>query len=58
MIPGLYYTEGMFPLFGQDQEFVDRALAATKADLAPVVASTLLGRADEVSRMLRARNRE
>ncbi|GAB6904114.1 aminopeptidase N [Kineosporia succinea] len=53
MIPGLYFSQDLFPVFGQDATFVARALAVP--DLAPVVRQTLVSRADEVSRMLRSR---
>ncbi|GAB3257334.1 aminopeptidase N [Kineosporia babensis] len=54
MIPGLYFTAALFPVFGIDEAFVARA-AEVKDGLAPVVATTLASRADEVARMLRAR---
>jgi len=54
MIPAMVYTARLFPLFGIDTDYLDRAAqAATSA--APVVRKTLAERSDEVRRMLAAR---
>ncbi|WP_344933390.1 hypothetical protein [Actinoplanes nipponensis] len=52
--PGHGYTRRLFPLFGVDEAFLDRAGAAA-ATAAPVVRKTLRERADLVRRMLRSR---
>ncbi|GIE49245.1 aminopeptidase N [Amorphoplanes nipponensis] len=54
MIPAMGYTRRLFPLFGVDEAFLDRAGAAA-ATAAPVVRKTLRERADLVRRMLRSR---
>ena len=56
MIPAMVYSSRLFPLFGIDEDFLDRAEAAAQ-QAAPVVRKTVLGRADAVRRMLRSRNR-
>jgi len=54
MTPAMVYTELLFPLFGVDHGFIERARAvAERAD--PVVAKTFVERADVVVRMLRSR---
>ena len=54
MIPAMVYTGRLFPLFGIDTDYLDRAAqAATSA--APVVRKTLAEQSDEVRRMLNAR---
>lgn len=54
MIPALVFANRLFPLFGIEESFIDRAMAAS-AHTAPVVSRTLLERADRVRRMLRSR---
>ena len=54
MIPAMVFTTRLFPLFGIDADYLDRAVAAADA-AAPVVRKTLVERADEVRRMLAAR---
>jgi aminopeptidase N len=63
MLPGLHrggmllamaFTGRLFPRFGVDEAFLDRAQEAT-ADAVPVVRKTLLEKADLVRRMLRSR---
>lgn len=56
MIPAMVHSNRLFPLFGIDEDFLDRAEAAAQ-QAAPVVRKTVLGRADAVRRMLRSRNR-
>jgi aminopeptidase N len=59
MIPQLYYSLSLFPVFGIDEAYLDRvAAAAAGADVTPVVQKTVAGRADEVGRMVRSRNLE
>jgi len=54
MIPAMVFTSRLFPLFGIDAAFVDKAVDAT-GPTAPVVRKTLMERADVVRRMLRSR---
>jgi aminopeptidase N len=54
MIPAMYYTSQLFPLFAVDEAFLDR-VQQTAEQAAPVVAKTALTRIDEVRRMLRSR---
>ncbi|WP_306212845.1 aminopeptidase N [Actinoplanes sp. RD1] len=57
MIFASYYARGLFPKFAVDETWLARAReAAERGDLEPVVAKTLLGQADLVGRMLRARS--
>jgi aminopeptidase N len=55
MIPAMVYAGRLFPVFGVGPDFLDRAVDAA-AGSAPVVRTTLLGRADLVRRMLRSRD--
>ncbi|RZU54403.1 aminopeptidase N [Krasilnikovia cinnamomea] len=55
MVPAMFYAHRLFPMVGVGTEFLPRARAAA-AHAAPVVRKTLLQRADEVGRMLRARS--
>ena len=55
MIMAMTFTGRLFPRFGVDEDFLDRARAAA-ADVAPVVRKTLTERADLVRRMLRTRS--
>jgi aminopeptidase N len=54
MVPAMAYTTGLFPLFGVDAAFLDRAEAAAE-DVAPVVRMKIREKAAVVRRMLRAR---
>ncbi|MFJ5641017.1 aminopeptidase N [Streptomyces sp. NPDC093223] len=54
MIPAMVYTSQLFPLYGIDSAFVEKAQQAGQ-ETVPVVRKTLLERADTVLRMLRAR---
>ncbi|MFJ8154572.1 aminopeptidase N [Streptomyces sp. NPDC094468] len=54
MIPAMVYTSQLFPLYGIDSAFVEKAQQAGQ-EAVPVVRKTLLERADTVLRMLRAR---
>jgi aminopeptidase N len=54
MIPAMYYTRQLFPLFSVDADFLPRAEVRAR-DAAPVVRKTLLERSDLVRRMLRSR---
>jgi aminopeptidase N len=54
MIPAMYYTARLFPLFAVDEAYLVRAEAATR-DQAPVVRKTLLAQSDLMRRMLRSR---
>ena len=54
MIHGMAFTHRLFPLFGIDEGFVDRAVRAAET-VAPVVRTTVAERGDEVRRMLRSR---
>jgi aminopeptidase N len=57
MISAMVRAQTMFPLFGVGREFVDRVVAATQtAGFSPVVRGRVLDRADQLDRMLRARN--
>jgi len=59
MIPALYYSLHLFPVFGIDEGYLARvAGAAAAADVAPVVSKTAAERSDEISRMLRSRHLE
>jgi aminopeptidase N len=53
-MPAKTFTRHLFPLFGIDQTFVERA-EALAADAVPVVRSNLLERADRIRRMLHSR---
>jgi aminopeptidase N len=55
MIPAMRYTGRLFPLFGIEESFLDRAERAAEKT-APVVGKTLRERADLVRRMLRSRS--
>jgi aminopeptidase N len=56
MIPAMVRAAYMFPVFGVDEAFADRAEAAVKVDgFSPVVRSGVLNRADRLKRMLAAR---
>ncbi|RYP88346.1 aminopeptidase N [Nocardioides guangzhouensis] len=55
MIPAMAFTRRLFPLYGIDAAFLDRAADAAADGVQPVVAKTLAERSDEVRRMLRAR---
>jgi aminopeptidase N len=54
MIPAMVYTTRLFPLFGIDTGYLDRAEAAASS-AAPVVRKTLAEQSDEVRRMLAVR---
>jgi len=54
MIPAMVYTARLFPLFGIDTDYIDRAAQAASS-AAPVVRKTLAEQSDEVRRMLAAR---
>ncbi len=54
MIPAMVNAGRLFPLFGIDEDFLDRA-RETATSAAPVVRRRLIERADEVRRMLVAR---
>jgi aminopeptidase N len=54
MIPAMTHTNRLFPLFAIDDDFLAVAEAAAEG-AAPVVRKTVLGRSDEVRRMLRSR---
>ncbi|MBU2668276.1 aminopeptidase N [Actinoplanes bogorensis] len=54
MIPAMVYSSRLLPRFGVTADFPGRAQRAV-AGAAPVVRQTVLGYADELSRMLRAR---
>jgi len=55
MIPAMRYTGRLFPLFGIEESFLDRAERAAETT-APVVGKTLRERADLIRRMLRSRS--
>ena len=56
MIPAMVRAAYMFPEFGVDEAFADRAEAAVKADgFSPVVRSGVLEHADRLKRMLASR---
>jgi aminopeptidase N len=54
MIRAAVYTYHLFPPFGIDRDFLDRAQAAGEGTI-PVVRKTLMERADLIRRMLRSR---
>jgi aminopeptidase N len=54
MIPAMYYTRRLFPLFAVGEDFLERAEAAA-LDAVPVVRKTLLECCDLMRRMLRSR---
>ena len=54
MIPAMLYSGRLFPLYGVDAGFPERAVAAV-ADASPVVRRIVLERADGLTRMLRSR---
>jgi aminopeptidase N len=54
MIPAMFHTFRLFPLFAIDESYLPRAEKAAE-QAAPVVHKTLLERADMVRRMLRSR---
>ena len=51
MIPAMVYAGALFPVFGIDAAFLDRAEATSQA-VAPVVHGRMVERADEIRRML------
>ena len=51
MIPAMVYARALFPVFGIDADYLDRAVAVSR-DAAPIVRARLAERADEVRRML------
>jgi aminopeptidase N len=53
-MPATAFTRSLFPLFGVDLTYVERA-ESLAADAVPVVRTNLLDRADRVRRMLRSR---
>jgi aminopeptidase N len=53
-MPAMTYTRALFPLFGVDLTFIERA-EALAAQAVPVVRTNLLDRADRMTRMLRSR---
>jgi aminopeptidase N len=56
MIPAMVRAQAMFPLFGAGREFVDRVVRATETPgFSPVVRGRVLERADQLTRMLDAR---
>lgn len=54
MMLAMTYTRTLFPLFGVDSNSLEQ-VHALAADAQPVIRAHLLGRADLVGRMLRAR---
>uniref|UniRef100_UPI0015F0DBA3 ERAP1-like C-terminal domain-containing protein n=1 Tax=Streptomyces shenzhenensis TaxID=943815 RepID=UPI0015F0DBA3 len=55
MIPAMTYATQLFPPYAVDAAYIEKA-QRTAREAAPVVRNTLLGRADAVRRMLRARS--
>jgi aminopeptidase N len=56
MIVAMVVASAMFPMFGTGPEFLDRVQEVAKSsDVSPVVRQRVLERADQLSRMLRAR---
>ena len=55
MIPAMVNAGRLFPAFGIDLDFIDRAREVS-ASAAPVVAKRITERSDEVRRMLVARS--
>jgi aminopeptidase N len=56
MLMAMVSASTMFPMFGVGQEFLERVHAvATSPEVSPVVRQRVLERADQLSRMLRAR---
>ena len=51
MIPAMVYAGALFPVFGIDAAYLDRAEATSQA-VAPVVHGRMVERADEIRRML------
>jgi aminopeptidase N len=59
MIPQLYYSLALFPVFAIDEAYLTRVgEAAAAEDVTPVVRKTVAERSDEVARMLRSRKLE
>ncbi len=59
MIPQLYYSLQLFPVFAIDEAYLARVGEAAAADdVTPVVRKTVAERSDEISRMLRSRGLE
>ncbi|WP_128376033.1 aminopeptidase N [Streptomyces cavernae] len=56
MIPSMFFTTQLFPLYAIDTEYVERS-RTTSTEAAPVVHKFLLERSDVVLRMLRSRAR-
>jgi aminopeptidase N len=54
MIAAMVYTHNLFPVFGADEEFLDRVLEASRG-AAPVVSKTVVEDVDQLRRMLRSR---
>ncbi|MCA2213388.1 aminopeptidase N [Jidongwangia harbinensis] len=54
MVPAMAYSSGLFPIFGVDATFLDRAEAAAE-HVAPVVRTKIREKSGVVRRMLRAR---
>lgn len=54
MTPAMVFANRLFPLYGVDEGFLERA-ATVAADTAPVVGKYMTERIDVVRRMLRAR---
>ena len=55
MTPAMVFANRLFPLYGIDERFLERAAAVAAADTAPVVGKYMTERIDVVRRMLRAR---
>jgi aminopeptidase N len=56
MIPGLALTASLFPVYGVDEAWVERARRVAADGAAPVVVGALTERSEEVLRMVRARS--
>jgi aminopeptidase N len=54
MIPAMYYTGRLFPMYAVDEAFLARAEATTREE-APVIRKTLLAQSDLMRRILRSR---
>ncbi len=56
MLPAMALSAAMFPTVGSDESFVDEAMAAARGEgVVPVVRNNVIERADQLQRMLRAR---
>lgn len=54
MLPGMVYAKRLFPMFGVEAAFLERA-EGVAAQATPVVRASVLERADQLRRMLRSR---